>query len=124
MEEQFVPYELALKLKELGFEAQYLGWYYDSSSIVKEPLNDSLIQYSSIYHNGMIIAPLWQQCWDWFREKHDLHSSIIFRKDENMNFDFYKYHLQNSFHGNFKTYQEARRACLEKLIEIVQSNKS
>ena len=36
MEKEFVPYELAVKLKELGFDDPCSGWYTPDKSLIKE----------------------------------------------------------------------------------------
>lgn len=116
MKNQFVPYELAVKLKELGFyetcfarhrkgkfEFQTLGKPYDYNS---NPIVD-----------GDISAPLWQQAFDWFREE-----GVISWIDRNDNTFRYNIEFSNgSILGlqGFVTYEEARLACLEKLIELV-----
>jgi len=62
MKEQFVTYEIALKLKELGFsqEPPRLGGYD----------KEGKLHYRNISRND-ITAPLWQQVIDWFRCRHD-----------------------------------------------------
>ena len=80
MKEQFVTYEIALKLKELGFNESCFGYYevsdklkggfkirfieHEDSNPSKQPLNEGCL------------APLWQQAIDWFREKHNLSIDI------------------------------------------------
>ena len=73
MEKQFVPYELAIRLKELGFNEECLRHYenddealYESSSYLK---NSDLTEYETS-------APLWQQAFDWFVENRNVHVSI------------------------------------------------
>ena len=139
MKEQFVPYEIALKLKELGFYEECLAFYLWQSWNDSERLE---IGDDSEYKVETLSAPLWQQTFDWFRIKHLLHSSIDFsgikEKDDNdveyfyyqineqwsLGKDFYDYsygfkHVK--YESHFTTYKEARLACLEKLIEIIQN---
>lgn len=64
MKKQFCPYNISLKLKELGFDEPCLGYY--------PPLKKELtIWYNQeIANEGeFILAPFWQQAIDWFIEK-------------------------------------------------------
>lgn len=109
MEKEFIPYDRALKLKELGFDEECFKYYTS--------------------------APLWQQAFNWFREKHGLNSSICPSTD---NRDYYFFihndievnkRIPITFKGrnlfvNYSSYQEAQLACLDTLIEILeQQNK-
>ena len=66
MKEQFVTYEIALSLKELGFNEKCLGYFnlngYDEryfSLVTEYPFITTI--------RNHIIAPLWQQCLVIFR---------------------------------------------------------
>jgi len=74
IEDNFVPYELALKLKEKGFEDEcfkkYIAGCLWSNPSVPET-------YKFIHSNSSdCLAPLYQQVVDWFREKHNIHIHI------------------------------------------------
>src|SRR5690606_22033631 len=86
MRDQFIPYELAVKLKELGFDKPCLGVW----NIPNDKYEVTLV-YGGKLHEGYIndiqsfkvCAPLWQQAFDWFREKHNLFCKIdFFQSDE------------------------------------------
>lgn len=123
MEEQFVSYELAVKLKELGFDEECFAYYLPTDTRL-------IIDYSfQVYEKGFgILAPLWQQAFDWFREKYNLESSVYWSN----NYKDYRFSVDNltkipnegdliSMESKtFNTYEEARQACLEKLIELCQ----
>ena len=77
MEEQFITYEIALKLKELGFNEECFCTF-DNGVLSRNPSNKmdgKPIQtkpytwVNSKVHNTVITAPLWQQVIDWLREK-------------------------------------------------------
>ena len=57
MESLFCPYELALELKELGFNEECFGWY--------SPVLNGLLIYCNSTNDGTeekyCTAPLWQQ---------------------------------------------------------------
>lgn len=90
MNEQFVTYEIALKLKEKGFDEECIMYYfpnpnkklgeefvlvYGKDCIGRDytPLRDHVK--SGLFHNT-IAAPLWQQVIDWFRTKNELSLEI------------------------------------------------
>jgi hypothetical protein len=125
MDKEFVPYELALALKEIGYQSPnpiggYRGgaiFYYDKGS---ELFYDGLPMYSSSYHEGQIIAPLYSQAFRWFREKHGIFSSIwCFETEQKFFIEFgfgiHKFEVVNK--------EEAELECLKKLIEIVKNSK-
>jgi hypothetical protein len=111
MEKDFIPYEQALALKELGFDEHYLGFYYDEKG--------------NVFHNSLIlcylIAPLYQQAFRWFREKYGLNSHI--HQESRNNYSYccgQGYSDEIGGYQDFETYEEAELACLKKLIEIVK----
>lgn len=76
MQEQFVTYEIALAIKELGFDERCFGWY-DKDKRFFFPANNTLhTKNSKVEKLSIIAAPLWQQIIDWFRKKYDIHISI------------------------------------------------
>ena len=72
MKEQFVTYEIALKLKELGFDELCFGEYIIPENPELEIYQDN--DYNMYYDKpkSICLAPLWQQVIDWFREKHNM----------------------------------------------------
>jgi hypothetical protein len=125
MKNEFIPYEQALELKELGFEATPLGgfkqdavFYYEKGELYY----DYRPMYSSTAHKGQILAPLYQQAFRWFREKgyrftlsSDYENGIYY-------FDVWKSN-QFMFETDYiyNTYEEAELECIKKLIEIVNT---
>ena len=127
MKKEFVPYDLAVKLKDLGFDGLCLCHYHYGnilrSKIVSYVEGDCL---KLDKFDKSTPAPLWQQAFDWFREKYGYSSIIPFNGGEH----YYWWITEcNSFgldinsidtHA-FTTYEQARHACLEKLIELIQN---
>ena len=118
MEKEFVPYELAVKLKALGFDEPCL-MYYDYSWRLVE---------SGVYECK---APLFQQAFRWFREKYEIFGVITSEKDDNYyNTEFFGYSVYKtkvnaplSIGLDLKenaSYEEAELACLDKLIKIIE----
>ena len=142
MKDQFVPYELALALKELGFNEPCFTSF-DDKQRLRNPFdckedyinNVSFIENSTCFcktselSNGFIAAPLWQQAFDWFRDKHYLPSCLLpyisTKKDweEELIYIPKIYTLEGTLTLEMGVYEEARLACLVKLIEIVKSKK-
>jgi hypothetical protein len=130
MEAEFIPYEQALALKELGFDEPCFGYYVPLSDNTQE-LEIKLIETNG---NRIIIAPLYQQAFRWFREKYNLRGFIGFRPNVKQ-FDCHIYDMSLSgveytkqrtteeYNKDTKvgTYEEAELECLRKLIEIVKN---
>ena len=114
MEKEFVTYEQALALNELGFDDLCAGYYADNILYVYEIENKNL-------YNGAIVCPLKQQVFRWFREKYEL---IYFIGDD---FGGWSYSvsknskIQGSISNVYKTYEETELGCINKLIEIVKN---
>jgi hypothetical protein len=123
MEKEFISYEQALALKELGFKedclAFYNGKFLNSTDYNFDDGNSKDI--------GLCIsAPLKQQVFRWFRDKYNIHHVIIWDSDTN-NFDAGVFgELVNPYWEEyiiFHTYEEAENACIDKLIEIAKQQK-
>jgi hypothetical protein len=132
MKNQFIPYEQALALKELGFDEPCFAYYFTTNGenwefAIKsefDRIDDAMI----IGPNFKIIAPLYQQAFRWFREKHELYSYIepvnVVGAASPIKHDYVI--LENNeeevFYTNmpYHSHEEAELACLKKLIEIVK----
>ena len=68
MNEQFVTYDIALKLKELCFNEECLGFYHGRT------FNEE--RFKRYLYENTISAPLWQQVIDWFRKSWKIHIEI------------------------------------------------
>ncbi len=75
MQKEFVTYEIAKKLKELGFDEPCLAYYAKSESFYDIPntffMHPSGIEYENI-KGSSFLAPLWQQAIDWFYYNHEI----------------------------------------------------
>ena len=135
MEKQFVTYEIALALKELGYNEQDFGYYRFSLKEEYEPFKDvELVFFRERYDNhnfrleihkqiqaggGICTAPLWQQVIDWFREKYNI--DIIISSNL-IGYGFIIYHRyppKNTTDKRvFQYYEEAREQAILKAIEL------
>jgi hypothetical protein len=118
MNKEFIPYEQALALKELGFDEECFAYYY----------NKELSFGARVAYGEVIESPLKQQVFRWFREKYDLFGCIdlqvctpshwFIRIDDIIKND-YVYHSEDE-NLKYNTYEEAELACITELIEIVK----
>jgi hypothetical protein len=75
MNKEFIPYEQALELKELGFD-EYCYAKYNRKEFQHNSLGGGINYNDSSYDNNLISAPLYQQAFRFFREKYDFTYSI------------------------------------------------
>jgi hypothetical protein len=118
MNKEFVPYELAIQLKQLGFDIPSVSGY-------SYPDSDNILTQ----------AILFQQAFRWFRKEHKIHGEVMIIKGNLFTWECYEISdsgmvgvnritAHESISSNeFKTYEEAELACLKKLIEIVKQFK-
>ena len=139
MEKEFVTYEVALALKELGFDERCFGYYqlteirdYKQGLKITYEMHLNTINGYRLYNNiGYRLynnirepaAPLKQQVFRWFRDKHEWYanlSSWLHEEEIGTYHEFEIYGANQYAHGSvpFKTYEEAENACIDKLIEI------
>jgi hypothetical protein len=131
MEKEFVPYELALELKQLGFDEPCISHY----TVYGKFSNDYSAprKYNSEFELGSYIsAPLYQQAFRWFREKHNLNGILNHYPNTKLwdfsvhdltwsGKEFIEYVKKEDRSVKYPTHEEAELACLKKLIEIVKT---
>jgi hypothetical protein len=130
MNKEFIPYEQALELKQLGFDEPCFGYYNTTWSKQNELL---FPQYAGELENWnemthLCSSPLYSQAFRWFRENYNIISytkiyMIVDGVDEyhyEIKIDKIRLHRENPMY-TFNTYEEAELACLKKLIEIVKT---
>jgi hypothetical protein len=127
MEKEFVPHELALALKELGFDEPCLAWFSDRSirivgvngcALSSLPVNSNFDG-----NDEFVTAPLYSQAFKWFREKYDLKSFIQpLKNDDDIDIYVFAYGIEEIEHNDldYLIHEEAELACLKNLIEIVK----
>ena len=131
MGKEFVNYEQALTLKELGFNEQCIGYI--------NKLNEEFIYDFERHPNdfikwcggNVIKAPTFSQAFRWFRDNHDLEGDVTHFNDNKFKWSLQVKNITNNpeeskilfSHPFFESYEEAESACLNKLIEIVKEKK-
>lgn len=130
MKKEFIPYELAINLKKLGFNEEcfaYCNTTYNYD-VIKEGIK--MVVNSSLEQNEFTMI-LWQQAFQWFREKHNINVTIY----SNASGYIWEHHDANGgthrrdssetgdceMSGMFTTYEKAELECLKKLLELFTS---
>ena len=132
MNKEFVPYEQALSLKELGFDEPCFAMYDDEILGWDLPHEDGAIRNSGWDGSRLITAPTFSQAFRWFREKYDLQcwpeptgSNRYCCKYDGNDETGYRWvgYLRNDNKEIlfYLTYEEAELECLKKLIGIVKN---
>jgi hypothetical protein len=132
MNKEFIPYEQALALKELGFNETCFTTFndkcvlFDVFDIFEDILYEDMTEIEDCYQRNSelafayVTAPLYQQAFRWFREKYQIDSWVY----PNLN-DLYSVSIVRRGVGlgkvsEYQTYEEAELECLKKLISIVK----
>jgi hypothetical protein len=136
MKKEFVTYEIALKLKELGFDEECIGCFCIDCGEESFIFSYKFRKNSKL--KSHITAPLWQQVIDWFRETHQIYITIDFavRVDEstleiieivgwNSKIEYCKVGSDLEYtllctNGNV-SYQEAREQGILKALELLKT---
>jgi hypothetical protein len=123
MEKEFVPYDLALALKELGLDEPCLGWYQDNTLRLDINANQSIKFHNHLGRfKGCFIAPTFSQVFRWFREKYNLDGSV---KPMNAEWGYEINNISMCYcilvETSITSHKEAELECLKKLIQIVKT---
>jgi len=122
LQKDFIPYDLALRMKQLGFDEPCI-YYVDKQNnsfiynFQRHP--DEFIEWCGV---KVISTPTFSQAFRWFREKYDLHHVIHHFTHKKGTDEAYLAEVgkADDTFSSCKTYKEAELACLKKLIEIVE----
>jgi hypothetical protein len=129
MNKEFIPYEEALALKELGFDEKCIAMFSEGKYIqIGSYFNNSQMDKS-----GYCATPLYQQAFRWFRERYNLLSTEMYDRGLDKGrlpiVHSYSFSIKDlntfvdTYSKPFKSYEEAQDACLRKLIEMINQNK-
>ncbi len=136
IEDKFVPYDLAVRLKNLGFDepcfATYFtigAWQIDCTEGALNLNNNKPTEYS-------ILAPTWGEAFDWFHDEFELLANI-----QKLPQNSYHAHIQSTSDeylellrehdnicidevGDVYTYEDVKLETLIKLIEYVEKHQT
>ena len=125
MEEQFCSYEIALKLKELGFDKPCFGSYFTDKTLwIEDEIEFVLLPQGVEFCCN---APLWQQAIDWFREKYKINCVVGYTDDDKEEFMAIIDRPNQDIDYNMnptESYYEAREQAILKAIGLCQNKKS
>jgi hypothetical protein len=124
IETNFVPYQIALDMKLLGFDEPCFG-YYNVDPQLKTPAFNMVKPFE---HEWCLSAPTFSQAFKFFRDKHNLFSYIV--RETGINHGKIKYigvyykitekgYTPKNTCVSQDTYEEAELGCLIKLIQLV-----
>ena len=124
MEKEFVSYEMALELKELGFNEPCFTYYYNVSGNLRTNISVDVDNGWTYFPNkkSIILAPTFSQAFRFFREKYRLEGAIY-----RLNFKWASqvFNIETSAycfkHELFEKYEEAEINSLQKMIEIIKN---
>jgi len=131
MNKEFIPYEQALALKELGFDEPCFGLYHSDRTFYPTQCKSH-----EEFYGQACSAPLYQQAFKFLREKFNLEYQIYKSPNGNYyvtiheNTEEYLNRISLLRHAcleeivDLYSYEKAEFACLKKLIEIVKINKN
>ena len=138
MNKEFITYEQALALKELGFDEPCLAFYdgKNTDTFYFNNIRDASGDYVPFQKHDRLKwfgAPLYQQAFRWFREKYNLDGSMsvdVWNKKTT------SYRIIGGIEGiieadsygslydmdstEYDSYEESEQECLNKLIELVK----
>ena len=137
METEFIQYQQALELKELGFDEpcfyQYVRDFDNDGELIPItsetncPILRNNNQVSLCSGGDCFAAPLYQQAFRWFRDKYNLLGSVDYSNRLKWYYVIREVITSNTFHNHstsnkedFNNYEEAELACLKKLIQILK----
>lgn len=128
----FVPYEQALALKELGFDKLCFGLY---SIMEHDDIEIGDFYFGPSYatkatEGRSILAPTFSQAFRWFRDKYKYFTSptqydddVIKKYDWVITKNLGNGKILIYFVGYHNSYEEAESACIDKLIELATITK-
>ena len=125
MKHEFIPYEQAQELKQLGFNEPCFGYYLDNKfQFFADVRSCNTNSEFGFYPTALTYS----QAFRWFREEYVLDSIVqptystkyqyrVFKVETKSKVQVYGDYISKEFN----TYEEAELACLIKLIKIVKN---
>jgi hypothetical protein len=125
MNREFIPYELALELKRVGYDEPCFAWYNPKGTLLSDLTigheeTDFFYTQNDMDEN-QCIAPTFSQAFRWFRDNGkvaEVFSQLL--PSNKYKWGFKIQGVEGVTDGLF-TYEEAELACLKKLIDIAKA---
>jgi hypothetical protein len=125
MNKDFIPFELALELKQIGFDEPCFKYTYTGDTGNNIDIPCEVVPSSAKNYNEddlCVSTPTYSQAFRWFREKYNLGAIV----------SYFGYAIENQYgqatkfeeDRNHLSYEELELACLRKLIEIVKKKQN
>lgn len=127
MKELFVPYNMSLDLKELGFVDECLGQYITKGGKVLDLSEGSLYLLTNKNNKDnlySVSAPTWEQLREWLIVNYNLYTEIR-RNPHNEYIVFvedYIWITHKSEMKKYNSYEQARSDAFEKAIDLIKNN--
>lgn len=129
MNKEYVPYEIALELNELGFDEPCSGWWLSVITFAGESILP--VYEHKPAGSGVLNAPTFSQAFRWFREKHNIKAWVQpfmcdntlgtpYLPDDTYSFFIFKDADWVYDAADFDSAEKAEIACVKKMIETIK----
>jgi hypothetical protein len=126
MNKEFVPYDIALELQNIGFNEPCFGLYsYPSKTVF-------LHHYGVLETKEQVLAPLYQQVFKFFRDVYKLKGDVTHASQNGKyKYTIWKWNFDNHIGkherigviNSWFKHEDASLECIRHLIDIVKTNK-
>jgi hypothetical protein len=122
LEEGFVPYDIALELKKIGYTEECWSYFmlgvFNHSMFPKS--YEYLIQMKSVTEDQFVLAPLYQEVFEWFRKEYKMKFHI--REDIWNNYCCPNILVGEDYKaiGVYPSYKEAEIELIKQLINQIK----
>jgi hypothetical protein len=131
MNKEFVTYEIASELKELGFNEPCFGYYYTLNGkdwkFIEKTEYHRLDDEMNIGSKFTLLVPLYQQAFRWFEEKYSYFVDVKTDTTPNeiLGFDYYikSWKFGPRYFNFFKEKGEGNIKVIKMMIEMVKKEK-
>jgi hypothetical protein len=128
MEKEFVPYEQALELKELGFDEpcfMFYSWIKPNNLCeFGKSIKINKRKNSILNNSGHISSPLWQQAFRWFWDTQGLYVEFFVDDDQTFGFLISRFveegRMDCPIKRGYSNPEIAEFNCLKELISIIK----
>ena len=129
---EFLPYEQALSLKELGFNRFVLAYFQEREFFITNKGFDANKDNGDFLSLATQSAPLYQQAFDFFRDEYGLDGNVFIMNDDDKilwQFSIFRYEdVKEGYYDGIndglaanESIVERRLSCIKKLIELVKN---